>query len=45
LGATLASEAKWDDAKQAVGHALEIDPDNAQALRLSQAISDAHPGP
>ena len=45
LGATLVSEAKWDDAKQAVGHALEIDPDNAQALRLSQAISDAHPGP
>jgi tetratricopeptide (TPR) repeat protein len=45
LSATLASEAKWDDAKQAVGHALEIDPDNAQARGLSQAISDAHPGP
>jgi len=45
LGATLASEAKWDDARQAVGHALEIDPDNSQARGLSQAISDAHPGP
>jgi tetratricopeptide (TPR) repeat protein len=45
LSATLASEAKWDDAKQAVGHALEIDPDNAQARGLSQAIADVHPGP
>jgi tetratricopeptide (TPR) repeat protein len=45
LGATLASEAKWDDAKQAVGRALELDPDNAQARSLSQAIADSHPGP
>jgi tetratricopeptide (TPR) repeat protein len=45
LAATLASEAKWDDAKQAVGRALEIDPDNAQARSLSQAITEAHPGP
>jgi tetratricopeptide (TPR) repeat protein len=45
LAATLASEAKWDDAKQALGHALEIDPDNPQARSLSQAISEAHPGP
>jgi tetratricopeptide (TPR) repeat protein len=45
LAASLASEAKWDEAKQAVGHALEIDPDNAQARGLSQAITDAHPAP
>jgi superkiller protein 3 len=45
LAATLASESKWDEAKQAVGHALEIDPDNAQARRLSQKISEAPPGP
>jgi tetratricopeptide (TPR) repeat protein len=45
LAATLASEAKLDEAKQAVGHALEIDPDNPQARRLSHAISEDHPGP
>lgn len=45
LAATLASEAKWDDAKQALGRALDIDPDNAQARSLGQAISEAHPGP
>jgi len=45
LAATLASEAKWDDAKQALGRALEIDPDNEQARKLGQAISEAHPGP
>jgi tetratricopeptide (TPR) repeat protein len=45
LAATLASESKWDDAKQAVSRALEIDPDNAQARRLGQAIAEGHPGP
>ncbi len=45
LAATLASESKWDDARKAVDRALEIEPDNAQARQLSQAITSAHPGP
>jgi len=45
LGATLASEAKWQDARQALARALEVDPDNAEARRLSQAIADANPAP
>jgi superkiller protein 3 len=45
LAATLASEAKLQDAKDAVGRALEIDPDNAEARRLSQAFADAQSGP
>ncbi len=43
LAATLASEARWQDAKQAVDHALEIDPDNSGARRLAQAIAAEHP--
>jgi tetratricopeptide (TPR) repeat protein len=43
LAATLASESKWRDAKEAVGHALEIDRDNAQARQLSRAIADSNP--
>lgn len=45
LAATLASEEKWQDAKEALGHALKIDPDNAQARQLSEALADPHPGP
>lgn len=45
LAATLASESKWQDAKQASDHALEIDPDNAEARRLGQAIAEAHSQP
>jgi len=45
LAATLASETKWPQARQALSHALEVDPDNAQARQLSQAIAEAHPGP
>ena len=45
LAATLASEAKWQDAKEALGHALEIDPDNADARRLSRAIANANQSP
>ncbi len=45
LAATLADEAKWQDARQALGHALEVDPDNADARKLSQALAEAHPGP
>jgi len=44
LAATLASESKWQDAKEALGHALEIDPDNSQARQLSRAVEDASPG-
>jgi len=45
LAATLASDGKWAEAKEAVGHALEIDPDNADARGLSRAIASANPGP
>lgn len=45
LAATLADEAKWQDAEQAAAHALEIDPNSAEARRLAEAIaaSQAHP--
>jgi tetratricopeptide (TPR) repeat protein len=42
LSATLASEAKMPEAKEAVGRALEIDPDNAEARSLSQALANAN---
>ncbi len=45
LAATLASEEKWQEAHEALDHALEIDPDNAEARQLGQAIREAHPGP
>jgi tetratricopeptide (TPR) repeat protein len=45
LAATLASEEKWQDARQALDHALQVDPDNGEARKLSQAIAEAHPGP
>ena len=45
LAATLASEAKWQDARQALGRAIEIDPDNAEARELGQALAAAHSGP
>jgi tetratricopeptide (TPR) repeat protein len=44
LAATLASDGKWKEAKEALGHALEIDPDNADARRLSRALANADPG-
>jgi len=45
LAATLASEEKWQDARQALGRAIEIDQDNAQARALGQALAAAHAGP
>lgn len=45
LAATLASEAKWQDAKQALARALEIDPDNAQARKLNEALAAQGIGP
>ena len=45
LAATLASDGKWNEAKAAMSHALEIDPDNADARRLSRAIASASPDP
>lgn len=41
LAATLAGEAKWQEAKQALAHALEIEPRNSDAHRLDQAITAA----
>jgi Tfp pilus assembly protein PilF len=45
LAATLASEAKWQEARKALDRALEIDPDNVEARRLGEAVSAAHPSP
>lgn len=45
LAATLASEEKWNDARQAVSRALEIDPDNAQARGIEKMIAETHPQP
>jgi tetratricopeptide (TPR) repeat protein len=45
LAATLTGDEKWQDARQALSHALEIDPNSAQARQLEQALNDAHPGP
>jgi tetratricopeptide (TPR) repeat protein len=45
LAATLAGEQRWVDARQVVDHALQIDPENAQARQLSQDLSEAHPAP
>jgi Flp pilus assembly protein TadD len=41
LAATLADEAKWEEAKQAAKHALEIDPNSPGARRVDQAIDAA----
>jgi Flp pilus assembly protein TadD len=38
LAAAFASEARWQDAKDAVAHALESEPDNVKAGQLQQAI-------
>lgn len=45
LAATLASEAKWQEAKKALDRALEIDPDNVEARRLGEALAAAHESP
>jgi tetratricopeptide (TPR) repeat protein len=45
LAATLASEEKWTEAKQAVDRALTIDPDNAAARQLNQAVMARQSGP
>lgn len=45
LAATLADEAKWQGSREALGHALEVDPDNAEARKLSQELAEAHPRP
>jgi tetratricopeptide (TPR) repeat protein len=36
LAATLASDEKWQRAKQALSHAIEIDPNSAQTRQLEQ---------
>ena len=45
LAATLADEAKWEEAKQAAQHALEIDPNSTGARRVDQAIDAARTNP
>jgi tetratricopeptide (TPR) repeat protein len=45
LAATLASESKWQEARQAADRALEIDPDNTEARRLSDSLAADHSGP
>jgi Flp pilus assembly protein TadD len=45
LAAALASEARWQQAKEALGNALEIDPDNAKARQLKLAIAQAEMQP
>jgi tetratricopeptide (TPR) repeat protein len=45
LAATLAGEEKWQDAKQALAHALEIDPNSSEAHRLDQVIAAAQANP
>jgi tetratricopeptide (TPR) repeat protein len=45
LAATFASEEKWKESRQAIGRALEADPDNADARKLSQELAEGHPGP
>jgi tetratricopeptide (TPR) repeat protein len=45
LAATLAGEQRWVDARQVLDHALQIDPENAQARQLSQELSESHPAP
>lgn len=43
LAATLASEAKWNEAEKAVSRALELDPGNTAAQRLKKDILLSHP--
>jgi tetratricopeptide (TPR) repeat protein len=45
LAATLASESKWQAADDAIEHALSVDPGNAQAKQLREAIATARPNP
>jgi len=45
LAATLASQAKWQEAKEALRHALEIDPEDPKARELSQALKSAQAQP
>jgi len=45
LAATLASEAKWQAAADAINHALAVDPDNTQARQLREAIASAQSDP
>jgi len=45
LAATLADESKWQEADDAINHALVIDPDNSQARQLRQVIASARSNP
>ena len=45
LAAALASDARWREAKDSLSHALAIDPGNAKARQLGQAIAAAEAEP
>ena len=45
LAATLAGESKWEEAKQALARVLELDPTNAKAHQLDQAITAIQANP
>ena len=44
LAATLATESRFPEAEQAVQRALEIDPQNANALELQKELANAAAG-
>jgi len=43
LAATLASTSRFADAHEAVGHALRLDPHNAEALAMKKELPVSHP--
>jgi tetratricopeptide (TPR) repeat protein len=45
LAATLAGEAKWKDAREALARALEIDPNSPEAHRIDHVIAAAQANP
>jgi tetratricopeptide (TPR) repeat protein len=45
LAATLASDGKWQEARQALRHAIEIDPTSTEARQLEQTLNGAHADP
>ncbi|MGA8741899.1 MAG: tetratricopeptide repeat protein [Terracidiphilus sp.] len=45
LAAALAGESKWEEAKQALARVLELDPTNAKARQLDQAITAIQANP
>ena len=44
LAATLASDEQWQEARQALSHAIEIDPGSSQARQLEEALNEVPSG-